>query len=96
MYSNIWKCFCCCCCCVCVCAYTHVHVLMHMHITDTQGVEAKDAAKHAMMHRTAHPTPNKELSIQSSNSVKVKKTWLNFAAVLHFHWVHLKIYLTVS
>lgn len=48
--------------CVCVCAYTHVHVLMHTHITGTQGVEAKDAAKHAMMHGTAHPTPNKELS----------------------------------
>lgn len=46
----------------CVCAYTHVHVLMHTHITDTQWVEVKDAAKHPMMHRTAHPTPNKELS----------------------------------
>lgn len=94
-YSNIWKC---CCCYMCVCAYTQVHVLMHTHITDTQRVEAKVAAKHPMMHRTAHPTPppTKNSLVRRSNSVKVEKTWLNFAAVLHFHWVHLKIYLTVS
>ena len=76
-YSNIWKC-----CYMCICAYTHVHVVMHTHITDTQWVEAKDAAKHPMMHRTAHPIPTKNYLVQSSNSVKVEKTWLNFAAVL--------------